>query len=155
MTIYQQELRCLMAQGFPPSVDPREQLQVSLAAFIKSKQEQHHEIVVMIDANEAPGTPNGAIQYLIDQCQLWDVIEYRFPLEQSPSPYHRGRHRIDYVLASTQVIDTVTSVSILPVHYELESADHRAILVDFCSEALLACNRLNQSLPIHQFEASV
>ena len=53
-----------------------------------------------------------------------------------PPTYNRGKSRLDYIMASTDLLPAVLSCTILPIHHELSLADHRAIVADFSTQLL-------------------
>jgi len=68
---------------------------------------------------------------------MYDFIDYRSPLETSPATYKSGSHRIDYVLTTRSLLDKVSGATILPLYYNMNLADHRAIMVDLDSTTFL------------------
>jgi len=130
-TIVAQEFRCLIQAGRPQNIDPRKAFITDIITFIKDLQQSQHDIILLMDANEAPNTRDGVIQQLQQECQLYDALTYKYPHPPSPSSYKNGPHRLDYILISDTLLPHVQHITMLPFDHSEVISDHRPMLIDF------------------------
>ena len=129
-TIHQQEYRALIQLGHPPSIDPREQFNKCIIEFIQHLQDNNHEVILALDANEPPNQPGGIIEQLRESCRLYDALTSRHPHSVTPSTYSRGHAQLDYILIPHHWLQEVLAATVLPLHHEMTFSDHRAIVID-------------------------
>ena len=115
------------------SINLRTQFVSDMTVLVNDMQQRGHDVVLMMDANEANGA-GSAVERLLFECQLTDVHAIAGRV-RPPATYHRGTEKIDFVLVSARLGPLVTASSILGLHdgYLL---DHRALVVDFDANSL-------------------
>lgn len=118
---------------------PRKQFILDLIEFVRKKQEQNHEILICLDANEIMGDDSCGIAKVLRDCHLFDVFDEKEPdiEKRLKDTYRRGKdRRIDFILASRNVVDTVTRCGALSYNHGIAS-DHRGMFVDIDFARLL------------------
>jgi ribonuclease HI/exonuclease III len=118
------------------SVNLRQQFVVDLTAQLLLWKNAGHDLVLMVDANEASG-PGSAIERLIYACALTDVHKRETEAVDPPPTHQRGSEKIDFVLVSNRLVRAVKARAVLPLNDGYLS-DHRALLVDFDAQKLFA-----------------
>jgi hypothetical protein len=113
------------------AIDLRKQFVNDLVILINELQHEGHEVVLMMDANEA-SVRGSAVDRLILSCHLADA----HALAGKTDP-PRGSVKIDFVLISATLVESVKAAAILPLHDGYLS-DHRELLVDFDSATLFS-----------------
>ncbi len=111
-----------------PAVDLRQQFIKDIIRAIISFQNKGHDIVVMMDANEASGINSGVDRICYD-CSLIDAHSMALTTSRPPPTHQRGSTKIDFILVSTRVATTVRAASILALH-DGYTSDHRALIID-------------------------
>ena len=119
------------------SINLREQFVIDLITLIRDFQLRGHDIVLMMDVNEAC-RQGSAVDRLIYACHLSDVHAHSGHASP-PATYHRGTEKIDFVLVLARIAPMVTAAAILGLHDGYLS-DHRALLVDFDAHSLFMGN---------------
>ena len=119
-----------------PQVDLRKQFVKDIISLIQLFTKQGHDIILMMDANEASGDGSAADTISI-ACGLQDAHSLSLDLSPPPATYHRGSAKIDFVLVSPRAATAVRAASILALHDGYLS-DHRALVVDFDASILFA-----------------
>jgi hypothetical protein len=114
---------------------PRAQFIKDLTRQMRQWQANGNEIILMLDANEQMGTEEEGIQYLTTSCNLTDIHAHRCPNISNMATYSRGSKRIDFILISKNLVDTVTGAGFLPFFQGIES-DHRGAFVNFDEKQL-------------------
>ena len=121
-------------RGFS-SVNLREQFATDIITLVNEIQQNGHEVVIMMDANEGSGF-GSAVDKIRYECNLADV--HALAGKTNPPPtYQRGTEKIDFVLISASLVCSVRAASILALHDGYLS-DHRALLVDFDANSLFS-----------------
>ena len=126
------------------SIDLRHQFVADIIVVINDLQHKGHDVVVMMDANEA-SVSGSAVDRMCYSCNLADVHGLSGKIDPPPT-YHRGSAKIDFVLISASLVHTVRSVAILALHDGYLS-DHRALLVDFDATSLFLSETSRVSPP--------
>jgi endonuclease/exonuclease/phosphatase family metal-dependent hydrolase len=116
------------------SVNLRAQVVTDIVALILGFQDKGHDIVLMMDANEASG-PGSGVDKIMRNCNLVDAHSLSSDTTPYPATYQRGSTKIDFVLVSSRVVSAVSGVSILAIHDGYLS-DHRALVVDLDANTL-------------------
>jgi hypothetical protein len=117
------------------AVNLREQFVVNIIALVNELQQTGHEVVLMVDVNEACGFGT-AVDWMIYACNLADA--HALSGKNNPPPtYQRGTAKIDFVLISASLVHTVRAASIMALHDGYLS-DHQAFLVDFDASCLFS-----------------
>jgi hypothetical protein len=115
-------------------------------------QEQQHNIILSLDANEPydpddssiaphlPYTPafptidrhhNGKLGTLVSSCNLSDPLACQHSTRPFPASHIQGKGKkcIDYILVSSNLLQAVTSSGCL-LHNTLMDSDHRSYFID-------------------------
>jgi hypothetical protein len=137
--------------------DPRPRLQfiMDLQSWIESRIQQHYEVILSLDANEAiadtmglycplefnPDRPtvgsghDGSLSTLIRTCGLCNPLTLQHSDRTPPTTYSRGPNRINYILVSNSLLSSVIRSGILPFNSVFLS-DHHPCFLDFDAYAL-------------------
>jgi endonuclease/exonuclease/phosphatase family metal-dependent hydrolase len=115
----------------------RNQFVTDIVILIRELQQQGHEVVLMTDLNEASGFMSTADK-LCYECNLADAHALA-GLSNPPPTYHRGSAKIDFVLISASLVNSVRAPAIMALHDGYLS-DHRALLVDFDVRSMFLSN---------------
>ena len=89
------------------------------------------EVILTIDANEH--VVSGSLAKQLRRLGLAEAYCSKFAPKGGPASYFRGRHQIDGIWCSLNVIPT--AVTLCPFHFGVE--DHRAYIVDFRLTSML------------------
>ena len=127
-TVRSQQEFMYASQG-EPNVDLRKRFTSDLTRMVKTFQDQGHDLVLMLDANEA-SSENSSIDKMLWECNLVDAHTVSRETTSPPPTHQNGKSKIDFVLISSSLVSAVRAVSILPLHDGYLS-DHRALVVDF------------------------
>jgi hypothetical protein len=114
---------------------PREAFTPDLIESILYHKRQHHHIIVGGDFNNTLLTNQSQLLRLASATNLidpWTVLYLQF---ESFNSYQRGSTRIDSLLISHDLIDSIRHIGYSPFNW-FTSSDHRAILVDFDTRLL-------------------
>jgi len=128
MSAYSQQCHLLHDEYKYP--DPRGRIIDDLIAFINSKKDKGHDIVLMIDANETLKERNSGIRHLLDATGLVDVLA-QINDSEIPSTYINAKKRcIDFMLMTPRAAAAVEKMGMLSFNDGILT-DHRGIFVDF------------------------
>lgn len=136
---------------------PHRQFILDLQAWLQNLQSQGHQIILNLDNNEdlyhldgsihpLPYNPdlstsdklhNGSLSTLIMTCGLIDILAIQHSSRPFPPTYIRGRKRINYMLISASLQNTVECSGILP-YGSLFAGDHHPCFLDFDANLLFA-----------------
>ena len=100
-----------------------------LIRFIKKLQEQKHEVILLIDANESITDSNSLIGTLLSQTQMCDPIFNQHGSKNEPNTHIKGSKRIDYIFCTQHISKYIISSGILPFDF-VTTTDHRALFID-------------------------
>lgn len=137
-TTYMQQYNILRTR-FPhlSKIDPRKQSVLDMQLFISEKIQEGWMINLPTDSNEnlssakgkwcpvtrvSPFHANpsaehdGSFLTLVKTCGLVDILQYQHKVETYPSTYARGKHRIDGIFVSPQILHSVLRTGIAPLH---------------------------------------
>jgi exonuclease III len=123
---YAQQRAMLVSQNRPAK--PRALFNVDIIAYTQDCQQQGHDIVLCLDANETTTKTNSSIRKLMTTCSLVDVHEALHP-SKSPPSHRSGSGKIDYILTSPRILQCVTRAGILPID-DAYGSDHRLLFID-------------------------
>ena len=118
------------------AVNLRDHFISDLAALILANKAKGHDIILMMDANEACGNGSGVDRLLLC-CGLVDAHTLSSDSTPPPATYQRGSAKIDFIMVTPRLVQAVRAATILPLHDGYLS-DHRALIVDFDAKALFA-----------------
>jgi hypothetical protein len=134
LTAYHQQ-HTMMVNSGNKNPEPRKQCLTDLTLLIKELQRNKCAIILMIDANETLESPNSGIRQLADQCNMVDAIEHRHGINDNTNSCKKGSKKIDHILVSSDIAQTITKCAILPFDTVYVS-DHRGIYAAFDSKQL-------------------
>ena len=117
-------------------VNLRDKFMSDLTVLIMARKLIGHDIILMMDANEASGQGSG-VDHLMTKCGLVDIHTLTVDLSPPPATYQRGSKKIDFILITPSITSAVRAVSVLPLHDGYLS-DHRALVADFDAAVLFA-----------------
>ncbi len=127
-TVYSQQ-RSLLIQQNKKDPSPIKHFRQDLDKLLKSCHAAKEQIVLFGDFNEVLGADSAGIARMAREYNLIDVMHQTHALPD-PATYARGRTRIDYVLASPAVFNSVNECGYEPFNEHFLS-DHRGYFVDF------------------------
>ena len=128
-TVRAQQEWMYAARGKGP-INLRQQVVTDLVGLINKLKDEGHDIVLMIDANEASGNGTAVDRFLLD-CGMVDAHTLCVNEPRPPPPTHQsGSVKIDFVLITPRLRNAVIAASILP-YCDGYLSDHRALVVDF------------------------
>jgi hypothetical protein len=107
---------------------PREAFISDLTTFIKSIHQRNHGVLLLGDFNEPLSIEHKGMTGLTIECNLTGVM-FRLQNHDSFPTYLQGQSRIDYVLASEWVADSVLTGCYEPFGFRTKD-DHRNIVLD-------------------------
>ena len=120
---------CVYADRGMPKTHLRKQFVTDIITLINSFTDKGHDIILMMDANEASGEGT-AVEKISTECRLQDAHSLSLDISPPPATYHRGSTKIGFVLVSPCAAAAVRAASILALQDGYLS-DHRALVVDF------------------------
>ena len=100
-----------------------------LIYYIIQSQQSGHDILLCIDANESMSKCNSKIRRLANACNLLDVHSHLHPDDNDVPSFIRGSEKIDFCLASPNILDCITRSGILVID-DAYMSDHRAMFLD-------------------------
>ena len=115
-------------------VQVRHQFDSALGDLVLDFQNNGHDIVLMMDANEKDGS-DSFCDRLCTRCCLTDAHSLSADPSPPPATFAMGSAQIDFVLISGRLISAVCAASILALCDGVTS-DHRALVVDFDEKVL-------------------
>jgi hypothetical protein len=116
------------------NVDLRKTFVTDLIILTKSFQDQGCDVVLMLDANEGRG-PKSGVDYVMHECCLVDAHAATTDRSPAPATHQRGSEKIDFILMSPRLVESIRSAVILPLQ-EGYLSDHRSLMVDFDANML-------------------
>lgn len=160
-TAYMQQCRTLLSKSNTTkttcSSEPNKQFITDLQSWIQFLQKLHHLIILSLDNNEDLYSPvgqiinlpykpdqvkpcknhDGLLMTLVRSCGLINILSIQHSSRPFPPTYIRGRKRLDYMLVSTSLQDSVIHSGILPYH-SIFLGDHHPCFIDFDAAKLFA-----------------
>jgi hypothetical protein len=157
-TAYMQQYRGLSAKlrndGKGTTPDPCRQFILDLQAWLEHIIQDGHQVILSMDSNEDLYTSHGKYHHLeyktesvitspqhdgtmatlLKTCGLIDILQVHHT-NKAPPTYNRGNTRLDYILVSDSIAQTVLCSGILPF-YSLFLSDHRPCYIDIDAMAL-------------------
>ena len=118
-----------IASNTTERISPRKAFMRDLKNSIRTAQEEGDSIILCGDFNETMLEANSGIATLAEECNLVDLFSVRLGDAQTPTTYQRGRKRLDFVLMSSDLLQTVKAAGYDPFGYRIVS-DHRGYFID-------------------------
>jgi hypothetical protein len=112
---------------------PREAFTTDLIRSIRSHQDQHHHIIVGGDFNDTLYSRRSQLLHLANATQLVDPWTVFYP--QFNTYQRRGTSRIDSVLVSHDLVDSIRKIGYSPFNW-FTNSDHRTLLINFNTSVL-------------------
>lgn len=135
MTVWNQH-RAALAASQRSDETPLKAFSTDLKAFLRECSSKGHQLIVGGDFNSEFSNSGILHELCSDQdLDLLDVIGLRHPEAVSAPTYIRSSRRIDYILISQSLMDSVVSCGYLPFG-EFVDSDHRFAFIDFPTEKL-------------------
>lgn len=135
-TVWTQQYLLMRTKGIA-NPKPVKALYKDLDQQIEQWTADGHEILIMMDANEVPGTKPGDLGTIFAKHGLIDLHLSRLGTENEPSTYARGSRRIDYMFATPFVHSHTKRTGSPPFGTGLFNSDHRGIFADINISAIL------------------
>jgi exonuclease III len=85
--------------------------------------------IVMLDANEAVEDKEGSLRRIFKSTNLVDVFELHTGRKCEIPTYTRGTKRIDFILASYNLLSYAKKVGYI-VFYDASESDHRGAFIE-------------------------
>lgn len=126
---------------------PREAFTSDLIQAIHHHQSQHHQIIVGGDFNDTLYTNQSQLLRLANATHLTDPWTAYYPQYETFNSYQRGSTRIDAVLISHDLVDTIRKIGYSPFNW-LATSDHRALLIDFDEKMLFHDSTITTHSPL-------
>jgi hypothetical protein len=121
--------------------NPRQQILEDLKTFIHESIKEGCDVCLAMDANEDSDSQHQKLNNFAGECGLVNAHELFFDedyYEDHPLPamFMSGTKKIDHMFCTPRLFDCIVGVSIEPLSSGIKS-DHRALIVDFDTEAML------------------
>ena len=143
--VWSQQYVALQNQHLQP--DPMKQSHIDLHQFIITNTTPDDSLLIVGDFNIELGVGHSGIHNIIRKHNLTDVQSIRHGLEGEVVTYARGQKRIDYVLASDDLLESFPESGVKPFNYRIHS-DHIGLYVDLNKTHFFA--DVNDIQPKHQ-----
>lgn len=127
--------RILLDRQNRPNEHPREAFTTDLIQSIQRHQQLHHHIIVGGDFNDTLYTTRSQLLRLANATNLIDPWTILYPQFESINTHQRGRARIDSVLISHDLMNSVRHMGYSPFNW-LTTSDHRCLVIDFDTSLL-------------------
>ncbi|KAI2498326.1 hypothetical protein MHU86_16196 [Fragilaria crotonensis] len=149
LTTSASQQRSLLIQAQDNITAPRAAFRRDLCSCLQQCRENNEEILLLGDFNESIGMDPDAMQKILDDNNLADIMKRKHggPL---PPTYARGHKCLDYAFATPNIINSVTKAGYEAFNAKY-STDHRAYYVDFNTDQLFG----TQIQPLAKFEPRV
>jgi hypothetical protein len=124
--------------------NPRKQILEDLKTFIHECIKEGCDVCLAMDANEDTDSRHQKINTFAGECGLVNAHELFFDddfYDDNPLPAtcNKGSKKIDHMFCTPRLFDCIVAVAIEPLSAGIKS-DHRALIVDFDSKAMLGGN---------------
>ena len=138
-TAYMQQWASLRQNGHEHP-NPRQAHLNDLRKYIHTLRKHDQAIILFMDANEEFHHRQQHLAAFTQQAGLTDIIYTRFAdgASQPPRTYKRGKHCIDYVFLSWDLIPYIEQCGYTPFD-EVSDSDHRGFFVDIRLQEFLQC----------------
>jgi len=122
-TAFQQQYRAMSSSGIL-NPKPKTAILTDLSATIKPLLEDLHEIILLMDANDAPTTR--ALKKFQADCDLIDCFS---EVDYNHRTHKKGSQRIDHIFVTKRIFDAITDKGRLPWDQPI-SSDHCSLFID-------------------------
>lgn len=135
-TFHQQQLTEIKLQKAKAQVkeatkdkETRQKCQDDLLDDMSKYARDEYDMVIMADFNETDERLDSIVAQLKTKYHLTDVWAQLKPNDMNIPTYERGRHRLDFCLASENVASHITDIYVTNFR-EISNSDHRGIVFD-------------------------
>ena len=115
--------------------DPRTAFRRDLTVFLKKLRENNHGIILLGDFNERLGEDPAGMSRIATEFHLIDLMRLQHPNLVEIATYARGRKRLDYVLGSAEIANSIENCGYEPFNFRYHT-DHRAYFIDLNTKIL-------------------
>jgi len=129
-----QQYSMMVEKGLPLDRHPRTQFCLDLSDYITELKNSGHLILLMGDFNEVLGDNPAGIETVAQAGGLQDLLANRIGRTDF-STFIRGSKRIDFILASPEVVAACTAAGYDPYNFRFQG-DHRGMYLDLDTIAL-------------------
>jgi hypothetical protein len=127
-TIYLQQQNDLET-AYNRVMDPRKSITKDIEKYIRDLATRGHTIILTGDTNEHLQTPNNAIQKMLDNLDMDNIMVKYHPATPLPTTYDRGDNCLDIFAGTKDATAIIQSSGYLPF-YEPFCTDHRVGYID-------------------------
>jgi hypothetical protein len=120
-------------------IHPRKAFIQDLEKVIQELQSKNHALIIGGDWNECDHHSNSGILKLCTTYDLVDPWRAQYPQHPEVATFEFGIHRIDSVIMSRSIANSVRHIGYSPVGYLLNT-DHRSLVLEFHTEQLFGNN---------------
>jgi len=135
-TVWTQQYLLLRIEG-KTAPDPIKVLYHDLDEQLALWRQDNCEIILMMDANEIPGTKPDDLGYTLAKHGLIYLHRKRHGYDNEPTTYARGNRRIDYIYGTTLVDIHTNRAGCTPFGDGYFLSDHRGLFIDINLRAIL------------------
>jgi hypothetical protein len=129
ISTYRQQSVMLTEDGYE-TPDPRKVFIQDIITLIKDHdQSTSNYTILMLDANENMNDSEGGLSSLVQETNLIDVFSEIGNEDCNIPTYTRGSRKIDYILASAELLPHIKYMGCLPF-YMYNNSDHRGLFID-------------------------
>ena len=97
-----------------------------LITIINNIQSTNHQVILLIDANEAYNEAEKGISSLVEHTGMIDPIANKHGTRNEPNTHKSGSKRIDYIFCTNGLTPFIRLCGILPFDF-ITTSDHRAL----------------------------
>ena len=121
-----------------------------LITTINNIQSTSHQVILLIDANEAYNEAEKDISSLVEHTGMIDPIANKHGTRNEPNTHKSGSKRIYYIFCTNGLTPFIRLCGILPFDF-ITTSDHRALYIDidlalFLKDSLHKCIPNNEQL---------
>ena len=140
-TAYLQQYSMLRQQGMTHP-NPIKEFYKDLTNSVSAYVADGHEVLILIDANEE-WTPTSKIRKFATQLGLLNVSDEMF--DSLPPTYPRSGRTIDFALVTLDLLDAISSFTMVPYDKEL-LGDHRGFMLEIDKTKLFQDTRVDNEI---------
>lgn len=133
-TFATQQRTILRMRGLDPDVDLKQLLWKDIKKELEPLLKQGYYPILMGDFNESIYSDNSGLRKLMKDAQLYDPLTFEDVHRRDIATHSRGSKRIDYILVSNELRNSVRSSGVTALD-EIIDSDHRAIFCDIDFES--------------------
>ena len=108
-----------------------------LSAFIRQRQQENDEIILVGDFNETMENAQSGMLQMATSCTLTDLFTQRLGAANYPPTVKQGSRRVDFALVSPSLVESITQAGYDAYDYRGIFSDHRGFFLDFDTTKLI------------------